>query len=61
MVPQLFWQVSVYIPVTICSSGLLVSFFLNTKSPNALDKAKLPLNIGYCKWVFFFIQMRILD
>ena len=29
--------------MTICSSGFFVSFFLNTKSPNALDNAKLPV------------------
>lgn len=30
------------LPVTICSSGFFLSFFLNTKSPKALDKARLP-------------------
>lgn len=33
---------SLYLPVTICSSGGFFSFFLKTKSPNARERARLP-------------------
>jgi len=36
-----------YIPVTIWSSGPKVAFILNSKSPRARDKAKLPLTLPY--------------
>ena len=43
------------LPVTICSSAGLLSFFLKQKSPNALDKARLPVKQWQTKIIFCLI------